>query len=383
MSILQKLSNRFPTNVTIPTNSSELAIEGLKQIRRLTLPGKKNGELPAKWLARKYPVNTTSMPPQPKKSFNSFVSEVKTRGVAKQYNYMVEIMPPPCLVPEPTTANLIRLFCDQIMFPEMALATLTLKDAGLNREAVYDKMYGTVNASFLCDQNMIVKEFFDAWISSAVHKKNGIFQYPNRYTSYQIRIHQLNPAKKIVYTVVLNRVTLKLVNDVMLSASAKDANRFQVMFAYESWDSRAVSPTQEMSDADIKLTEYLSTKKIEDTKNTGAVLIIPSVPKVTDPTKLDSFFDFGWAQELKSFRETISSVSDTVNGVIDSVIGGITGIGNSVNDVIGAATGTSGGVINTITGSVVGSVSNTVNSTISGVTGVITSVGNGVNTILN
>lgn len=363
--ILQKLSNRFPTNVTIPTNSSELAIEGLKQLRRLTLPRSRTGELPAEYKQHPgYVSQNTRIEPTPKKGFNSFVAEVKNRGVAKQYNYLVEIVPPPCLIPSANTSNLIRLFCDQIMFPEMALATVTLKDYGLNREAVYDKMYGTVTASFLCDQDMIIKDFFDAWISSAVSRKNGVFQYPNRYISHQIRIHQLNAAKTIVYTVVLNRVTLKIVNDIMLSSSAKDVSRFQVQFAYESWDSRAVPKDLTLTQDDITKLEYMSTRRIEDTRNTGEVIIIPTDPIITDPSKIDSFFDFGWKNEVADF-----------NDVIDVALGGITDGGNIVNGVIDNLTGISNGTINAVTGSIVGSVSNTVNGVIDGVTGVISAIG--------
>ena len=360
--ILTQLTNRFPTNVTIPTNASELAVEGLKQLRRLTLPRSQTGELPAQYKRRQgYVSAETVLPKTPKKGFNSFVGEVKNRGIAKQYNYMVEIMPPPCLVPNADTANLIRLFCDQIMFPEMALATVTLKDYGLNREAVYDKMYGNVTASFLCDQGMIIKDFFDAWISSAVSRKNGVFQYPNRYISYQIRIHQLNAEKKIVYTVVLNRVTLKIVNDIMLAASSKDASRFQVQFAYESWDSRAVPKDSTLDQDDITNVEYVSTRRIEDTRNTGSVIVIPTDPIITDPSKIDSIFDFGWKNDVAEF--------------IDTVVETITEGGNIVNGIVDNLTGISNGTVNSVTGGVVGTVSNTVNGVINGVTGAITTAG--------
>jgi hypothetical protein len=211
---------------------------------------------------------------------------------------------------------------------------------------------------------MVIKDFFDAWALGTVSSNNGVFQYPNRYISHQIRIHQLNAAKQIVYTVTLNRVMLKVINDIVLSHASRDVTRFQVMFTYESWDSKRVPAGSEIP---ISNSVDIGQKTIPDNRNTGSLIVIPKLPIITDPTKLDDWYDYaGWSNEVKTIQQTPTTVTGAVNGVIDSVLGAITNVGNAVNNTVG-------GTINAIGGTVVGG---SVNGVIQGVTGAITSVGN-------
>lgn len=169
-------------------------------------------------------------------SITKFSSELKARGIAKQSHYLVEIMPPPFYY-TPVDESFIPLFCEQTQMPEMALATDSIKDNGITRESVYDKMYGTITMSFICDQNMIIKSFFDRWIQGIVMSSGGVFAYPKEYTVPWINIHQLNEKLDIIYSVKLINCYPKVVNDIILTNNSKDYNRFQVVFVYEKWES--------------------------------------------------------------------------------------------------------------------------------------------------
>jgi len=170
-------------------------------------------------------------------SILNFATELRNRGIARQSHYVVEIVPPP-FYSTPMDESFIPLFCEQAQLPEIALMTDTIKDNGLFREAVYDKAYGSVTMTFACDQNMIVKSFFDKWVLGTVMSKGGVFAYPKEYTAPWMQIHQLNQALDTVYSVRLTNVYPKVVNDVILTANSRDYNRVQVMFVYESWDSQ-------------------------------------------------------------------------------------------------------------------------------------------------
>lgn len=241
--------------------------------------------------AEQQPISTYYSPSTPTfktTKFNRFVSEVKNRGVAKQYNYLIEIVPPPFLTPDPTVADVIRLFCEQVMLPEISLSTVVIKDAGLNREAIYDKNYGQVSATFLCDQDMVIRDFFDSWATGVVQRKNGVFQYANRYVSHAIRIHQLNSEKRIVYTVTLNRVFVKIVNDMMLNASSRDASRFQVVFSYESWDHKRVKPEY---DVYVENQVDVGARIIDDINQLGNIIDWGEPPVINNPDDLKEFWE--------------------------------------------------------------------------------------------
>jgi hypothetical protein len=177
-------------------------------------------------------------------SLSKFASEINSRGVAKQSLFMVEIVPPP-FYSTPIDESFIPLFCEQSQFPEIVMATATIKDNGINREAVYDKLYGNLSMLFACDQNMIIKSFFDRWSTGVVMSTGGVFAYPTEYTSPWINIHQLNNNMDVVYSVRIYNCYPKVVNDIILTASSKDYNRFQVSFAYEKWESITTVMTSE------------------------------------------------------------------------------------------------------------------------------------------
>lgn len=165
-----------------------------------------------------------------------FSTELKKRGIAKQSHYLIELMPPP-FYSTPLDESFIPLFCIQTQFPEVSLDTDTVNDNGLRREAVSGKSYGNISMVFACDQNMIIKSFFDRWVLGTVMSKGGVFAYPKEYTTPWIQIHQLNEVLDIVYSVRLVNCFPKAVDDVILTSNSRDFNTVRVKFVYESWDS--------------------------------------------------------------------------------------------------------------------------------------------------
>lgn len=169
--------------------------------------------------------------------FNDFVSEIKTRGLAKQNSFVVEITPPPFLMGD-ADIGVIPLFCESVTFPEKALLTSSIKDDGLTREVVYDKAFGQVVMTFICDQQMVIKSFFDDWVSIPIQHDGGFFAYPKTYKSEKIGITQVDAQRKEVYSNYLINAYPKVVNDIMASAQARDFHRFQVVFTYDKWIKR-------------------------------------------------------------------------------------------------------------------------------------------------
>lgn len=135
------------------------------------------------------------------------------------------------------TIDIIPFYVESVNMPEMSLATQAVKDAGLTREVVVDKYYGTCTMTFLCDSNMSIKMFFDEWLRATVKYKGGIFLYPDAYTSEVLTVYHIDVSKNVTYLVNMNNVYPKLVDDIQLVSESKGLISFRVQFVCESWDS--------------------------------------------------------------------------------------------------------------------------------------------------
>ena len=171
-------------------------------------------------------------------TFNQFLSTIKRNGVARASHFFCNILPPQCMIEVPVnTIDIIPFYVESVNMPEMSLATQAVKDAGLTREVVVDKYYGTCTMTFHCDSNMSIKMFFDEWLRSTVKHKGGVFLYPDSYTSEVLTVYHVDVAKNVTYLVNLNNVYPKLVDDVQLVSESKNLISFRVQFVCESWDS--------------------------------------------------------------------------------------------------------------------------------------------------
>lgn len=177
-------------------------------------------------------------------TFNQFLSTIKRNGVARASHFFCNILPPQCMIEVPVnTIGIIPFYVESVNMPEMSLATQAVKDAGLTREVVVDKYYGTCTMTFLCDANMSIKMFFDEWLRATVKHKGGVFLYPDSYTAEILTVYHIDVAKNVTYLVNLNNVYPKLVDDIQLVSESKGLISFRVQFVCESWDSYQIDAT--------------------------------------------------------------------------------------------------------------------------------------------
>lgn len=179
-----------------------------------------------------------------KTKFNNFANIVKNLGVAKSYRFEVSFDAPAFMATDvsnyPTVKqdiSTITLLAESAQFPEFVLSTNQIHDQGQTRDFVYDKIYPPIVVTFICDGDMVVKQFFDSWVQGPIKDIHGTYRYRNQYTIPNMTISQLNDAGQVVYTVNLNEVFPKLINDVVVSAASRDFNRLQVQFVYKDWNS--------------------------------------------------------------------------------------------------------------------------------------------------
>lgn len=256
--------------------------------------------------------------------FTQFVSGIKKHGIAKNSHFFCGILPPAALVAKnPTTNDIIPFYIENVSIPEFALATRTVKDAGLNREVVYDKMYGTITVTMFSDQNMTIKKFFDDWAMSAVRTKGGTFTYPTTYTAESMAIYQVDNAKMVSYVTVLNNIYPKIIDDVQLSADGKGPLSFRVQFTYESWESIQVNTTD-------------TSNKIGDNPLSSLRNAFDLIQLVRSGANKDAVKSLLINVGVKKLTEAIGS-SGAVSGIaktVDSILGA-SGIGRAIGSLKG------------------------------------------------
>ena len=188
-------------------------------------------------------------------AFEQFLSTIRSDGVAKASHFFCEIQPPQFMTGNKQIIEKIPFYINSVNFPEFTLATATIMDNGLKREAVYDKLYGDIVMSFTCDQGMLIKKFFDDWTQFPVLSKGGRFSYSNRYIAETMILCQVDALKNVVYFVVLNNIYPKLVDDINMNSSSRSLATFNVKFTYESWESYQYPMDEEL---EITINNYKS-----------------------------------------------------------------------------------------------------------------------------
>jgi hypothetical protein len=178
-----------------------------------------------------------------KKRFGDFVAKIRDIGVAKSSRFFIEMPPPPFFVQDvdQDRINIINLFCQSTSLPGMMLRTMSVKDDGLDRQVVIDKNYGETAFEFVADQDMVIKQYFDDWVSKVVVSRGGTFAYSSEYTVDSITINQMNMAMDVVYSAILHDCYPVQVTDLPLSAESNGFHRVQVRFVYRWWESNSQS----------------------------------------------------------------------------------------------------------------------------------------------
>lgn len=111
-----------------------------------------------------------------------FIANVKTGGLMKTSRYSVLLQTPASIQgKQKADIRKILLFCSDIQLPGLNITTAQNRTFGEVREAPYDRIYDNVNLTFYVDQNMDVKEYFDAWINSIQRPDTRTFEYYKNY----------------------------------------------------------------------------------------------------------------------------------------------------------------------------------------------------------
>lgn len=138
-------------------------------------------------------------------TFQRFVQFAKESSIAKSNKFAVDIFGPSFntdgVFPDIATQDL-SLMCDQAPLPGQSIGTKDINQFGprvLRPDGSID-FSSTVTLSFVVDQAMFVKRYFEEWLDRIVNRTSYQTAWSNEYLANSIKIHQLDEADNITFT---------------------------------------------------------------------------------------------------------------------------------------------------------------------------------------
>ena len=174
-------------------------------------------------------------------SLNDFKSEVFRSGLARPNRFEVEILPPLGIqnnfVGLRPISNRVSLFCEMSSIPSLTVLVKPQTLYGPKIPRPFGIEYGgeALTMTFIIDQKMDVKVFFDYWIKKIVSPTTYNVSYYRDYVS-NLGITQLNELDQPVYKIVLEDAFPRSLNMLELNMGAQNqVHKLNVTFAYRRY----------------------------------------------------------------------------------------------------------------------------------------------------
>ena len=160
---------------------------------------------------------------------------------AKGNKYNVTIAPPSFLSTS-NIPNTLRLVCETVSLPAKSLASVPHDIYGPPREMPYRETFTESALSFILDDALRVKEFFDAWQANIINPTTSNPSYYNDYVG-TIKISRLSndatsfTAADSSYNIELVEAYPSAVGEVALGHSqGNEVLKLSVTFKYRRWN---------------------------------------------------------------------------------------------------------------------------------------------------
>lgn len=228
-------------------------------------------------------------------NFRNFLTDIRTRGVARPNRYIVMFYMLPrgfqeineFKESEPYFSKDNQAFltrsCETAQFPGLNLQTQDVHYQSYMEKIPYMLNYNELNMSFRCDNEMLEKKFFDTWFSLIKDKKTGDFSYKEDYTIV-MGIYQFNEEGKATYGIFLEGVYPYNMSDMELNQQpGADYHRFNVQLAFTKmyitgYDSPMYNPQATVTAKGVKSLS-LYDRVVRDVFKQGKNIVLKEVNK--------------------------------------------------------------------------------------------------------
>lgn len=184
-------------------------------------------------------------------SISSFKSSF-VGDLARPNRFDVNIPVPLTLIQYVKTSRNINYRCESAELPGRTFATMEQKTYGPIEKYPYMTNYNDIDLTFIIDDNMESKVFFDAWLNYINPTYNNNFRYKENYAT-TITVNQYDVKNKLTYSVNLYDAYPISMNQLGLSWSDDSYHKLNVTFAYTYWKNNSLQALgMELIDAGIQ-----------------------------------------------------------------------------------------------------------------------------------
>jgi hypothetical protein len=170
---------------------------------------------------------------------NDFKASFKT-DLARPSRFDVQINAPLALIPYMGDVRRLIYRCDSAQLPGRTFATAEQK-IGSNPVEKYPYLttYNDIDLTFIVDDDMKQKVFFDQWLELINPTLNFNYQYKQNYATI-ITVNQYDVTNKLSYSVDLYDAYPISMNQLDLDWSSDGFHKLSVTFAYTRWQNNSV-----------------------------------------------------------------------------------------------------------------------------------------------
>jgi hypothetical protein len=173
------------------------------------------------------------------------------KDVARTKRFDVQIPVPLTLIPYVASAKSLTYRCETAQLPGRTFATTEQKTYGPIEKYPYLNTYGDLDLTFIVDDDMNQKVFFDAWMNYINPLYNNNMRYKGDYST-TIVINQYNVSNELTYSVNLIDAYPISINQMDLNWGDDGYHKISVTFAYTYWQNNSLQALgMELVDAGI------------------------------------------------------------------------------------------------------------------------------------
>jgi hypothetical protein len=183
-------------------------------------------------------------------NINDFKASFKN-DLARVNKFDVNIPVPLTLIPYVTSARQLTYRCENATLPGRTFSTVDQKTYGPIEKYPTLTSFTDIDLTFIVDDDMGEKLFFDAWLNFINPLYNNNFRYKSDYATV-ITINQYDVTNQLTYSINLYDAYPISMNQMDLDWNSDGFHKLSVTFAYTYWKNNSLqSLGMELVDAGI------------------------------------------------------------------------------------------------------------------------------------
>ena len=167
-------------------------------------------------------------------NIRDFVSSFK-KDIARPSRFDVFINLPPAIRFQEFNAASLLYRCENAQLPGRTIGTVDQKTYGPIEKFPYLTTFTDLDLTFIVDDDMSQKTFFDNWLDYINPLNTNDYQYKENYSA-DIRINQYSVNNQLTYSVNILDAYPISVNQLDLDWGSDGYHKLSVTFAYTRWE---------------------------------------------------------------------------------------------------------------------------------------------------